>query len=233
MAASNWKQSPKAWKVVRFLKRTPVPHRVIGETLEGEEVTIAINASNPQQWSDAMSALGECWTFKAVDKDGNVMRALDLDPHDPEFRDDTGERESPARSSAIISVDVPKLVDNIARNMREVSSSAATQQANAFRDGFQAMTSIVNLCLQMLVRVEQRLAQEQERALDHAPNADDGRNQLAMMALQRALGGSPAPAPSNGANGGGISITPAMINQLLEQFMQPHAGEGDGSNGSG
>lgn len=235
MPAPNWKSSPKAWKVVRFLKRTPQPHRVVGETLDGEEITIAIHGDNTQQWADAMSALGECWTIKALDKDGSTMRVLDLDPNDPEFAADTPERDSGSRSSAIISVDVPKLVDNIARNMREVAAGAATQQATAFREGFQAMTSVVNLCLQMLVRVEQRLAVEQERAAnDHPINNDDSRNQLAMMALQKALGGgfAPAPAPSNGSNGGGVTITPAMINTLLEQFMA-HAPEGDGSNGSG
>lgn len=235
--AANWKQSPRAWRIFRFIKRSPTPHRIQGETLDGEEVTVSISGTGSQQWTDVMSALGDCWTVKALDKDGAVMRVLEMDPSDPEFASESPERNNGASTNAIISVDVPKLVDNIARNMREVAAGAATQQANAFREGFQAMTSVVNLCLQMLVRVEQRLAIEQERSTDHQLTGDENRNQLAMMALQKVLGGGfaqPAPAPSNGGNGAGVTITPAMINQLLEQFMTPpHGAEGDGSNGVG
>jgi hypothetical protein len=207
---------------------------VKGETLDGDDVLVAITGSGPSQWADAISALSDCWTLTALDKDGNTLRVLELDPKDPEFANELADRDdfTPSRSSTTIAVDVPKLVDNIARNMREVSASAATQQANAFREGFAAMTSVVNLCLQMLVRVEQRLQQAEDRSIDHH-GPDDGRQQLAMMALQRALGGSAPTQPAAPSNGGGIQITPAMIGSLLEQFMTHGASEGDGSNGSG
>lgn len=228
----SWKDSPRGWRVMRFLKRQPSPVRVVGETLDGDEVTTAITGTGSAQWADALSALADCWTFKALDKDGNVLRALELDPKDPEFASEADPRSSANGSTTLLSVDVPKLVDNIARNMREVASSAANQQANAFRDGFQAMTSIVNLCLQMLVRVEQRLASAEDANANRSLNGDGQRNQLAMLALQQALGGGPStPTTQAPTNGGGITISPAMIQGLLEQFMA-HGAEGD-DHGSG
>jgi hypothetical protein len=96
------------------------------------------------------------------------------------------------------------------------------------------MTSVVNLCLQMLVRVERRLEVAEERTELNSPT-DGGRNQLAMLALQKALGGDATPQqPQAAGSNGGIHVTPAMINSLLEQFMAPGAAsEGDGSNGAG
>ncbi len=228
---------PRGWRILRFLKRKPLPAKVIGESLDGDDVTVAITGDNGAAFSDAVSALDGCWTVKALDKEGNTIRKLEMDPHDPELAAEASERDgmtNAARSNTIISIDVPKLVDNIARNMREVAAAAATQQSKAFSDGFAAMTSVVNLCLQMLVRVERRLEVAEERTELNSPT-DGGRNQLAMLALQKALGGDATPQqPQAAGSNGGIHVTPAMINSLLEQFMTPGAAsEGDGSNGAG
>ena len=228
--------SARGWRILRFLKRKPLPAKLVGESLDGDEVTVAITGDNGAALSDAVSALDECWSIKALDKDGNTLRKLELDPQDPELAAEAPDQalSSAQRSNTIISIDVPKLVDNIARNMREVSAAAASQQSKAFSEGFQAMTSVVNLCLQMLVRVEQRLANAEELASNNLPKADDNRSQLAMLAFQKALGGgAPTPPQAAGSNGG-IHITPQMIGSLLEQFMSSGgASEGDGSNGAG
>jgi hypothetical protein len=219
---------------LRFLKRKPLPAKLVGESHDGDDVTVALTGDSSSAFSDAVTALDNCWTIRALDKDGNTIRKLEMDPQDPELAADAPDQSSSmaARSNTIISIDVPKLVDNIARNMREVAAAAASQQSKAFSEGFQAMTSVVNLCLQMLVRVERRLEVAEERTELAAP-ADGNRNQLVMLALQKALGGETTTQPQAGSNGG-IHITPAMINSLLEQFMASGAtSEGDGSNGAG
>jgi hypothetical protein len=238
--------SPRNQRLLKWLRRKPQPHTVIGETADGEEHRCTVSLTGPTQWSDVLSVVRPCIAFKALDKDGNTLRALELDPDDPELRAEL-ELESVTRAAApvagsvpIISVDIPRLVDNLARNIREASSEAARQQAGAFRDGFTAMTNVVNLCLNMLQRVDQRMAEQEEDAAARAEEARqaallaqqteptapaDQRQQLAMMALQRALSGGNGATPGNGA---GMNMGTLM--QLLQQFQQSQPPEGE-SNG--
>lgn len=232
--------SPRNQRLLKWLRRKPQPVTVVGETADGEEHRCTVSQTGPTQWSDVLSVVRPCVHFKALDKEGNTLRALDLDADDPELRAES-ELESAQRIAAaqpgsvpIISVDIPRLVDNLARNIREASSEAARQQAGAFRDGFTAMTNVVNLCLNMLARVDARM-QDQEDELaaraaaqaQGAPEATPGdqRQQLAMMALQRALAGGGNGAP---ANGGGMNM--ASLLQLVQQFQQSQPPEGE-SNG--
>lgn len=230
--------SPRNQRLLKWLRRKPQPVTVVGETADGEEHRCTVSQTGPTQWSDVLSVVRPCVTFKALDKEGNTLRALELDADDPELRAES-ELEAVTRGAAaqpgsvpIISVDIPRLVDNLARNIREASSEAARQQAGAFRDGFTAMTNVVNLCLNMLQRVDARM-QDQEDEMHAArlaaaqqqqgPEATpvDQRQQLAMMALQRALAG--------GANGAGNGGPPnmAMLMQLFQQFQQSQPPEGE------
>lgn len=226
--------SPRNVRLLRWLKRKPMPARLVGETVDGDEVKAAVSATGPAQWTDLVGVLRSCVKVQALDKDDQVLRVLELDPDDPELLAET-ETEAAARGMArgagavpIISVDIPRLVDNIARNMREVASESARQQSGAFKEGFSAMVSVVNVCLGLLVRVENRLAEVEDQAAQAQQNdGDDGapqtREQLAQMALQRALGGNGA-APTNGG-----SFNPADLLKLVQslQQQQPNGGGGD------
>lgn len=218
--------SPRNVRLLRWLKRKPMPARLVGETVDGEEVRAAVNATGPAQWADVVGVLRQCVKVQALDKDDQILRQLDLDPDDPELQAET-ETEAAARGVArqasvpIISVDIPRLVDNIARNMREVASEAARQQSGAFKEGFNAMVSVVNVCLGLLVRVENRLAEvEAARAEDDdEPGGTPSRDQLAQLALQRALGGG---APTNGAGG----FNPADLLKLVASLQQQQQQQG-------
>ncbi len=224
--------SPRNQRLLKWLRRKPVPHTIVGETQDGEERKAVVSLTGPTIWSDVLSVVRECVRLEAHNKDGETLRVLELDADDPELRAEH-ELESVQRivgqhgSVPLISVDIPKLVDNLARNMREVASEAAKQQAGAFKEGFAAMTSVVNLCLGLLVRVDERMAQvEQEneaRTVETAPPADP-RQQMAMMALQKAMGGGNGATPSGGMN-------MAQVLQLVQQFQQaqPPTPEGEES----
>jgi hypothetical protein len=218
----------RGWRILRFLRRKPTPAKVLGENLDGDEVRVAVTGDTAAALADAVTALSDCWTIKAVDKDGALIRKLEMDPRDPELAGENPEDDKPARAGSIISVDVPKLVDNIARNMREVASSSASQQANAFKEGFAAMTSVVNLCLEMLMRVDQRLEHaEIQAAVNTTGEEQQSTNQqLAMMAIQKALGAPGQPSPSNGSNGNGVP--PQMLKALIEQLTTPGDDNGTG-----
>lgn len=231
--------SPRNLRLLRWLKRKPTPARLVGETLDGDEVKAAVNQTGPAQWADVVGVLRNCVKVQAFDKDDQVLRQLELDPDDPELLAET-ETEAAARSLArgvvgssvpIISVDIPRLVDNIARNMREVSSETARQQSGALRDGFQAMVSVVNVCLNLVVRIENRLAEAEEQAAaaaaaaqEHEQGGAPSREQLAGLALQRALGGGGNGAPSAG------NFNPADLLRLIQSLQgqqQPPGGGGD------
>lgn len=222
--------SPRNQRLLKWLRRKPVPHSVIGECADGEERRAIVSATGPATWADVLSVVRPCVHLEALDADGNTLRALDLDSEDPELRAESElERaEQVARavpgSVPIISVDLPRLIDNLARNMREVGSEAARQQAAAHREGFSAMVSVVNLCLGLLVRLEQRMARYDDER-DQRDGADGSpapqlpqRDQLALMAIQRALGSS-----SNGAASGAGGLDLGALLRMVQQ--QPTDGD--------
>lgn len=212
--------SPRNQRLLKWLRRKPCPHTVVGETDDGEERRAVVSLTGPTIWQDVLSVVRPCVKLEARDKEGNTLRVLELDADDPELRAEA-ELESVERivgqhgSVPLISVDVPKLVDAIARNMREVAQESAKQQAGAFKEGFAAMTSVVNLCLGLLVRVDERMAAVEAEAhvVPEVTAGPDPRQQMAMLALQKAMGGG------NGApNGGGIGM--ADILRLVQQYQQ-------------
>jgi hypothetical protein len=202
-----------------------VPAIVVGETADGEERRCVVSLTGPTVWSDVISVVRACVHLEAHDKEGQVLRALDLELDDPELQAENESEGTHARavqlagSVPLISVDIPRLVDNLAKNMREVASEAARQQAGAFKEGFNAMTSVVNLCLGLLMRMDQRMADVEEQTAHREPQVTappDQRTQMAMLALQSALsggGGNGAP-----ANGGGLDMGQLMA--LVQQFRQ-------------
>lgn len=219
--------SPRNQRLLKWLRRKPCPHTIVGETEDGEERRAVVSLTGPTIWADVLSVVRPCVNFSALDKEGNTLRVLELDPDDPELRAEA-EAESLQRivgqhgAVPLISVDVPKLVDSIARNMREVAQESAKQQAGAYKEGFGAMVNVVNLCLNLLTRIDERMAeQEQHTPVVEAPAAADPRAQMAMMALQKAMGGGGNGAP----NGGGVNM--AQLLQLVQQFQQQPTPEGE------
>lgn len=220
--------SPRNAKILKWLRRKPVPVVVVGETADGDELRAVVSATGSTTWSDVLSVVRPCVHLEAHDKDGQVLRALDIDTDDPELRAES-ELEAAQHQAAqlpgsvpIISVDIPRLVDNLARNMREVASESARQQASAFSAGFEAMTNVVNLCLQLLTRVDQRLADVEDRSIPPEPEqapVPTQREQLALMALQQAMGGNNGAAPP----AAGLDL-PSLLRMLQQQGQTP---EGD------
>ena len=90
------------------------------------------------------------------------------------------------------------------------------------------MVSVVNVCLNLVVRIENRLAEaEEQAAAAAAAQQEEGsgtptREQLAQMALQRALGGG------NGAAAGNFNPADLLrFVQSLQQQQTPQGGGGD------
>ena len=235
--------SPRNQRLLKWLRRKPQPAVVIGETVDGDEKRASVSLTGPTQWSDVLSVVRLCVHFDAVDKDGQVLRSLDLDPDDPELRAESEieaaqaiARHSAPGSVPLISLDIPRLVDNLARNFREVSSEAAQHTAHGYRDGFSAMTNVVNLCLNMLTRMDERMEQEELRRREEdevrrqqeaaAAAAGGGgqqgtREQLVAMALQKALGNGAA-----GAGGlAGLDLGAVMRMVQSIQSAPPEGGE--------
>lgn len=220
--------SARSVRLLRWLRRKPLPAKVVGETDDGEECSCVVSGGSTQELHDVISVVKKCSELKALDKEGNSLRTLTLDPTDPELRAES-EAQGLVRAAAaggngsvpIISVDLPKLVDNIARNIREASSEAARQSANAHRGGYEAMISVVNVALNLLVGVESRMnalqdtleRQQQRQGSGEQGDPSQQKNQLAMLALQKAMGGG------NGSSNGGVGLGDLMkfMNTLKDQ----------------
>ena len=213
--------SPRSVRILRWLRRKPQPARIMGETDDGEEVIAVVAATGPAQWTDVLGVVRPCVKLKAVDAKDNVLRVLELDPDDPELRAESETEQALANVSKgragsvpIISVDIPKLVDNLARNMREVAGESARMHAAATKDAFAGMASVVNLCLGLLVRMENRLAAAEDAMADATAAAQgepgDERTKLAMMALQQLQA-------KNGTGGGGGFDLTALLKMMQQQ----------------
>jgi hypothetical protein len=220
-----------------------LPAKVVGETDDGEETSCVVSGASTQELHDVISVVRKCSELKALDKDGNSLRTLTLDPTDPELRAESEAaglvklaHQSGNGSVPIISVDLPKLVDNIARNIREASSEAARGSANAHRGGYDAMISVVNVALNLLVGMEGRLnalqdQQHRQQQQQHHSDANDPaaqRQNLAMLALQKAMGGNTSNGAngSNGSNGGG-GFDPMKLMQFMQSLQNAPAPSGD------
>ena len=141
-------------------------------------------------------------------------------------------------SVPIISVDVPKLVDSIARNIREAVSEATRNNSHAQRAGFDAMVAVMNIALNLLVGIEQRYANaaqllEQRTALPAGDDPNDPNSQrmkMGMAALQAAMGGGNG--SNGGGGGGGFDPTKLMEFMTAMKNAQPSGPTGGDDNAS-
>lgn len=232
------RESPKGMRLLKWLRRKPQPVRVIGETDEGEEITCALGTGKAMRpWTDAVRVLIECTKVTALNEAGEVIRVMEFDEETDGSLVAENERAESRdagfkASVPLISIDIPKLVDNIARNIRETAAEASSQQTKAYDAGFKAMVAVVNLALGLLVKLDQRLEVVQEHADANAgaaqqqlPPPGDNRDQLVMMALQKALGGNGANAEA-GAGVGGLNISPEHMSALVDLYRQMQSGGG-------
>jgi hypothetical protein len=249
LGSTQWaklRQSPWDWRILRWLRRKPRPAKVIGSTEAGDEITVAIPAkgdAGSTPWTDAVRVLHKCDSMQALDADGNVLRELERPDDDPQMQAES-ERERSTRTAAsplepgqlpLISVDIPKLVDNIASNFERVIKTTSELQSEGNKQGFDAMTSVVNLALNLLVRLDERLAasesetellrREAAAAATTPPATETSqRDQLVTLALSKALGGDGNGAP----NGAGLNVQAltALAQSLAHSQQQ---GDGNGS----
>jgi len=221
-------------QILRWLRRKPLPAKVVGLTDDEDEVSCVVAGSTTPELHDVVSVVGKCVQLTALDDKGNQLRVLTLDSSDPEIR---AEREVAAAVSSgnaqgsvpIISVDVPKLVDSIARNIREAVSEATRNNSNAHRGGFEAMVSVMNIALNLLVGIEQRYANAEQALAERmaTPGADPNdpdaqKRQMAMLAFQKVMGG-------NGGNGAG-GMDPTKLMAFLQQMQQGGGGGEDNAS---
>jgi len=237
---SHWQvmDSLRARKIVAWLRRVPVPHQIRCEHDAKEDKVIqVIPEQGKPKWTDICEAALAYDHLVGLDAKGAVLRELPLDPDDPDIRKQATIDKQVAESKAaaalpgrepIISIDVPKLVEAIASNMKDVAKESASMQANAFRGGFEAMVSVVNLCLGLLTRMDRRLEDVEDAHAEQLENAGaltttaetapEERNQLAIAAMLQHLGGNKG-GPSNG---GGDAVDPVLalkLGELLKQYM--------------
>lgn len=232
MAATLY-DTPRGGRIYKWLRRSPPLAKVIGTDDDDQEVTVSLVApgvSGSPKWKDAIGALYDCTKLRGINPAGETVRVLNLDAKaEPALADASdaheaniaARREAREVGSTLIAIDLPKLVDNIARNMKEVSAASAQQQSTAFAAGFKAMTDVIGLCIGMLSRVDARMAElESNQPVDEPPEepegeGDSGRNANAAMllqALQQQQGGGGGAGPVNASQA-------AQLAALLQQYL--------------
>ncbi len=218
------RESPRDLRVLRWLKRKPIPAVVSGETNDGEEVRVKIlvKAGERPNWADAARALHDCSTLVALDSDGDTVRTLEHDEeNDPELRAESQREEAPptAYGSALLAIDVPRLVEKISESMANVSRTAAEQQSQAHAEAFKQMGNVLSVAMNLLSRLEAHIAdlESAEPAQPAQESPSEGRDQMAMQLLSQLS----APKGSNG----GLSIDlPALLRQIPPEQLSELVG---------
>ncbi|HUL81662.1 MAG TPA: hypothetical protein VL131_05945 [Gammaproteobacteria bacterium] len=239
--------TPKGRRLYSWLRRSPPLVRVVAVDEAEQEITVSLERREGQgspKWKDAIGALYDCVKMRGLNAAGEVVRTLSFDPDaDPALatRIDSHEAMNAARQharetgSTLIAVDVPKLVESIAKNMQEVAKTAAEQNSAAFAKGFEAMTDVVQLCIGMLQRVDQRVAElEESRPEPPEPPAEpegDARGQLAIDALIKSLAPGLGAASSGGVNAAQAAQIQALLGQFLSGGTPPAPTEPNGHAG--
>lgn len=221
--------SPRAKKIIQWLRKSPVPEKLLATDGEGEECTVVVKrGEHPIHWKDVTGAVLHCETLRAIDEHGQILRTLELDPDDPRLtvedqtRQARAELATPGREP-IISVDVPMLVRSIAEAMKDVAKTAAIQQAEAHASGMNAMVQVVNLCLGVMQRIDERLEDREERTeellaaremkLLETTAEPSTRDQLLQAAMAKVFQGEGA-----GTNGASTGVDAAKVAQLTQLF---------------
>lgn len=199
----QWR-TPRGRKIYSFLRKDPKAVKV--RAFDGDRDWLVM-VTTPKE---VCAAVIDAEKLEALDGSGTVLRVLDISEDEP----DQPER----RQGDLLAVDVPRLIDNIGRNMRELVAESSKMQSQAYKSGFDAMTDVVRLCIDMLQRVDQRLEDAETRepqvVVQEAPARGDERSELAKLAIMRALGqgGPPPPGPVNHQQ-------VAQLQQLFEQYL--------------
>lgn len=202
----QWR-TPRGRKIYTFLRKDPKAAKVRAFNEDREPWLVLVTTPK-----EVCAAVIDADRLEALDASGTTLRVLDISEDEPD--------QATPRSSDLLAVDVPRLIDNIGRNMRELVAESSKMQSQAYKSGFDAMTDVVKLCIDMLQRVDQRLEEAELREpqvvvqQDEAPAGADERNELAKLAIMRALGqgGPPPPGPVNHQQ-------VAQLQQLFEQYL--------------
>lgn len=206
----QWR-TPRGRKIYTFLRKEPKASKVRAFNEDREPWTVMVTTPK-----EVCAAVIDADKLEALDLAGNILRVLDISEDEPD--------QATPRSSELLAVDVPRLIDNIGRNMRELVAESSKMQSQAYKSGFDAMTDVVKLCIDMLQRVDARLeeAETREPQLVVQQEAPDGadRSELARMALMRALGGGPPVAtPGGGVNTAQVQALQTLFDQYLASQM--------------
>lgn len=207
----QWR-TPRGRKIYTFLRKDPKASKVRAFNEDREPWTVVVTTPK-----EVCAAVIDADKLEALDLAGNILRVLDISEDAPD------EPQGP-RSSDLLAVDVPRLIDNIGRNMRELVAESSKMQSSAYKAGFDAMTDVVRLCIDMLQRVDDRLEQAESREpqpvivqQEQAEGSD--RSELARMALMKALGGGPPVAGPGGVNTTQVQALQALFDQYLASQM--------------
>lgn len=155
-------------KIRGFLQRNPHPHRI--RTDSGE--LIALQGRN--KWAEAQSAIDALQpsTLEALDKDGTIIRSLQLDGG-----------SGGAREARLVEDQLTAL----ARIIAESSDKAAARHEAAYRTAFGAvleLTKTVSARLTNMERAYMALVHRHAETIEQAALGDEGSSDLEGLATQ-------------------------------------------------
>jgi hypothetical protein len=223
--------TPRSVKVRTWLRRSPLPVKIRGETPDGEERVVKMG-SGRNKLRDAEKALAECIKLTAIDEDGEITRDLSLHEYfefEPEERPPAATANSKLESRDLrnlLGEILPQTIERIAESIVKAASEGAKQNADHWQSAFAALADIVKTQGEVTHQQQRLLTDLQMRFHGLVTSLPEGTtpdptDQMAMKVLAGALG------QQNGHNGGGggMQLTPEMVTQFMAFVKQAQGGE--------
>jgi hypothetical protein len=215
----------KPINVRRWLSRQPIPVTIKGEEPDGSERVVELNTHGRYRYSDAASALDGCVRLTACNKDGRVLRVLNLEPEGGEA--ELSEQKEEKRKASelkefrlMLATTIPEMVVQVLNASMQLGQAFAAAAIGGNQTAMQALASVVQLQGGINKQSISQILQLQKALADQGPAGGDPTDELALKLLTAQLGGGAA--PSNG--GGGFQISPEMIQSFLQWQQQQQQG---------
>lgn len=227
-------------RIKRWLARAPVPASCVAELGDGTTRRVKITTGR-YRWADACRALAGAVRVTALDESGAELRVYEPEDLD-EQPDDAPEVPNQPKTEklgelhefrAMLAIEVPALVKDIAHSIVEASRVSSEQHAAGYKGAFEALLGVVQAQGKLAsssINDQLKLLRSLQN-LQPAAEEGDPNDALAAMLIQQGLGGAAQNGNGNGhaaptAEGlaGLLSkIDPQILGALVQQLTKPNA----------
>jgi hypothetical protein len=185
----------------QWLRKKPHPVRLRIRNVDDETNTIEINASSSQRWKLALEAIkaSRAVTVEALDKEGNILRARELESDPEGASEEERDQRSRDRSMSNERKEVAAMLDRYGERLNQAfreGANAAAKSHEALVGLVETLTENLNLAIVNMHTLSVNYAKQIQESAGVEGDSQNDRNSVLLSQMVAA-------AISNGARKGG------------------------------